>query len=176
MDGMITYAKYPFPAVDMGNYEYEDAGPAYRNCDIGYCNGILPDGRPFLAEHYYDEGEMADFLLVVITADEMWDLEERDFDISKEERRKLLSHPGFNAVMQLELDDIEGDLLNTEYQEKITKYILQQGILSNGNVRCDCMYLVTDMDDNFLIVANYDVPGFADCPLQMIRYDGAGIC
>lgn len=26
-----------------------------------------------------------------------------------------------------------------EYQEKITKYLLQQGVITNGNVFCDCM-------------------------------------
>lgn len=176
MDGKITYAKYPFPAVDMGNYEYEDGAAMYRACDIGYCNGLLPDGRPFLAEHYYDEDEKMDYLVIVITADEMMDLEECEFEISKEEHRRLLSHPGFNAVIQIELDEVEGDLLGTEYQEGITKYLLQQGVIANGNVVCDCMYLATDMDDNFLIVANYEMPGFRDCDLQMIRYEGGGVC
>lgn len=176
MDNKIIYAKYPFPAVDMGNYEYDDGEAMYRECDIGYCNGLLPDGRPFLAEHYYDDSEKRDYLVAVITADEMWDLEEREFKITKEEQRKLLSHPGFNAIIQIALDDVEADLLGTAYQEEITKYLLQQGVLTNGNVRCDCMYLVTDMDDNFLIVANYEIPGFRDCPLRMIRYDGGGIC
>ena len=176
MNEKITYAKYPFPAVDMGNYEYEDGDKMYRECDIGYCNGLLSDGRPFIAEHYYDEGERMDYLIVAITADEMWDLEEREFDFTHEQHKKLMKHPGFNAVIQIELDEVVGDLLGTEYQEEITKYLLQQGAISNGNLRCDCMYLVTDMDDNFLIVANYEVPEWRGCNLQMIRYDGGGIC
>lgn len=176
MDGMITYAKYPFPAVDMGNYEYEDGDAMYRACDIGYCNGLFPDGRPFLAEHYHDEELDKDYLVVVITADDMMDLEEREFEISKAEHRELLSHPCFDAVLQMELDSVEGDLLGTEYQEEITKYLLQQGVIPTGSLVCDCMYLATDMDDNFLIVVNYEMPGFKDCPLRMIRYDGGGTC
>jgi len=177
MDGKIIYAKYPFPALDMGNYEYIDLGPAFRPCDIAYCNGLLPDGRPFLAELYHDEDERMDYLVVIITADEMMDLEERKFTITKEEHRRLLKRPCFNAVLQMELDDkAEGILTGTEYQEKITKYLLQQGVIENGNLQCDCMYLAIDKDDNFIIVANYEVPDLRECRLQMIRYDGGGIC
>lgn len=32
MDGKITYAIYPFPAVDMGNYNYEM--PGFRDCPL----------------------------------------------------------------------------------------------------------------------------------------------
>lgn len=176
MEDKIIYAKYPFPALDMGNYEYTDMGPAYRPCDIGYCNGLLPDGRPFLAEHYYDVDERMDYLVVIITADEMMDLEEREFDITKEEHRRLLMRSCFHSVLQMELDDVEGILSGTEYQEEITKYLLQQGVIENGNLQCDCMYLAIDKDDNFIIVANYEVPDWKECKLQMIRYDGGGIC
>lgn len=176
MDGKIMYAQYPFPAVDMGNYEYADMGPAYRPCDIGYCNGLLPDGRPFLAEHYYDADAQMDYLVAIITADEMMDLEEREFDITKEEHRRLLMHPCFHSVLQMELDDAEAILTGTEYQEEITKYLLQQGVIEEGNLQCDCMYLAIDKDDNFIVVVNYEVPNWRECNLQMFRYDRGGIC
>ena len=176
MDGNIIYAKYPFPALDMGNYEYTDMGPAYQPCDIGYCNGLLPDGRPFLAEHYYDVDERMDYLVVIITADEMMDLEEHEFDVTKEEHRRLMLRPCFHSVLQMEIDDVEGILLGTEYQEEITKYLLQQGVIESGNLQCDCMYLAIDKDDNFIVVANYEVPDWRECNLQMVRYDGGGIC
>ena len=170
MTSEIAYAKYPYPAVDMGNYEYEDGKPMYDEEDISYCNGLLPDGRPFLAEHYFSKIEQTDYLVIVITADEIMDLEEREFKITKLERRNICLHQCFNAVLQMELDSIEGNLLNTEYQEEITKYLLQQGVITDGYARCDCMYLATDMDDNYIVVANYEIPGFEGCDLEMKKY------
>ena len=79
-------------------------------------------------------------------------------------------HQCFNAVLQMELDDIEGNLLETEYQEEITKYLLQQGVISDGYARCDCMYLATDSEDNYIVVANYEMPGFEGCDLAMKKY------
>lgn len=170
MESKITYAKYAFPAIDMGNYEYTDGDKMYRECDIGYCNGLLPDGRPFLAEHYHDMENEKDYLVVVITADDMMDLEEREFDVTKVEHRELLSHPCFDAVLQMELDSVEGILSGTEYQEEITKYLLQQGVISTGNLICDCVYLATDMDDNYIVVVDYELPDANAFHLKMQPY------
>ncbi len=170
MDGKITYAKYPFPAIDMGNYEYTDGKTMYDDDDIAYCNGILPDGRPFLAEHYHDKENMMDYLVVVITADDMMDLEEREFNVTKTEHRELLSHPCFDSILQLELDSVEGILTGTYYQEEITKYLLQQGVIPIGNLICDCVYLATDKDDNYIVVVDYELPDANVSHLKMQPY------
>jgi len=170
MENKITYAKYAFPAIDMGNYEYTDVGPAYRPCDIAYCNGLLPDGRPFAAEHYHDDELDKDFLIVIITADEMMDLEDREFEHTKAAHRELLSHPCFDSVLQMQLDDVEGVLSGTYYETEITKYLLQQGVIENGNLVCDCVFLAIDKDDNYIVVADYELPNADVSYLQMKRY------
>lgn len=58
----------------------------------------------------------------------------------------------------MELDSVEGILSGTEYQEEITKYFLQQGVISTGNLICNCVYLATDMDDNYIVVVDYELP------------------
>lgn len=170
MEAEIRYAKYPFPAVDMGNYEYEEGDPMYEEGDRAYCNGILPDGRPFVAEHYFSKEEQKDYLITVFSASDMMGIEDHDFNITKQERRDICSRQCFQSVILMEMDDIDGDLLNTEYQEEVTKYLLQQGVITDGYARCDCMYLTADNHDNFTIVACYEMPELKGCGLKMQGY------
>lgn len=170
MESKITYAKYAFPAIDMGNYEYTDGDSMYDDDDIAYCNGILPDGRPFLAEYYHDSENGKDYLVVVIVADEMMDLEEQEFEHTKEAHRELLAHPCFDSVLQMELDSVEGVLSGTYYETEITKYLLQQGVIESGSLVCDCVYLAIDKDDNYIVVADYELPNADVSHLQMKRY------
>lgn len=170
METEIRYAKYPFPAVEMGDYEYEKGNPMYEIGDRAYCNGVLSDGRTFLAEHYFSENEQKDYLIVVLPAANIIDIGDYELNITKQERQNVRMHQCFHSVFLMELDEILWDLLNTEYRNKVTKYMLQQGIITDENARCDCLYIAPDRIDNCMIVACYEIPNLKGCGLKMQSY------
>lgn len=63
--------------------EYEAEDPMYDEEDIAYCNGLLSDGRSFLAEPYFSKIKQTAYLVIVIIAHEMLDLEEHELKITK---------------------------------------------------------------------------------------------
>lgn len=169
MENKIMYAKYPFPALLTGDYEYEPGKAMYSEEDMGYCSGILPDGSPFVSEHYHSKTENMDYLIIVLPVGEIL-----DFKISEDDRHRIFLHPCFNAVLQMEIDDMYGDLLNTAYKEKINKYLVNQGVISDGSIKCDCLYLAKDRNDSFIVVGNYKMPDFSKCNLLMKEYGEKG--
>lgn len=165
----ITYAKYPFPAVETGDRNYEDGSAMYGKGDIAYCSGILKDGRPFLAEHYHSDTEEKEYLIVVLSAEGFLDMSEKTFFITRKEHMEVCRHQCFNATIQMELDEIKGNLLNTGYQDTVTDYLCAKGIVPDEGA-VSLMYLAADKNDNAILVADYELTDLRKIPLFMKPY------
>ena len=89
----MYFVRYPFPAVSIGDFEYENDHNYKVGRDLGYRYGVLNDGRPFIAELVYRKEYDQKMIVMVMSAVGFKFYDDEPQAIDEKTQRKRITSP-----------------------------------------------------------------------------------